>query len=265
MTTTSTQNTTTTTVISLKMMTVLPSLLLIIVSSLTSTLTSSFFCDGFSFSSHSPTEPRNVHKQARKEARKRIFIPTTLQASSSSWLSSDKNGSGNSNNGGSPSDPLGGRQQFPLDWRDDSRINVLNLLTQRSVQSFLYLCESVRDPHSGKWIQDFLDCPNQLEYHGTGANYVSEMPPPPSSSTSTTSTTSSTENKPRYVGDGTWDGPLLAMVEQPKDVVIVSAKRRGAGHGGWSKDNVSLIDEKSRGGLRYLCYNKNFAGRTIYN
>ena len=229
---------------------VLPLLLLVIVSSSTSPSTS-FFCDGFSFSSHSTTEPRNMYQRARTEASQRILIPTTLQASSSSssssWSSSDENGSSNSNNGGSPSD-----QQFPLDWRDDSRINVLNLLTQRSVQSFLYLCESVRDPHSGKWIQDFLDCPNQLEYHGTGANYVSDMPPSSSSTSTTTSTT--TGNKARYVGDGTWDGPLLAMVEQPKDVVIVSAKRRGAGHGGWSKDNVSLINETR--GLDYLSFNQ---------
>lgn len=108
--------------------------------------------------------------------------------------------------------------QFPQDWSHDGRINVRNLLTQRAIQSFLCLCESVRDPHSGKWIQDFLRCPNQLEFHGTGASYT-------------------TIDDERF--GGTWDGPLLAMLDQPKDVIIVSAKRRGAGHGGWSKNNVS--------------------------
>jgi hypothetical protein len=89
------------------------------------------------------------------------------------------------------------------DWRDDPRINILNLLTQRAIQSFMFLCESVRDPHSGKWMQDFFETKNQLEYHGTGASYCTTQ------------------------FGGTWDGPLLAMMEQPKDVVVVSAKRRG--------------------------------------
>ncbi|KAG7373433.1 hypothetical protein IV203_034157 [Nitzschia inconspicua] len=102
------------------------------------------------------------------------------------------------------------------DWNDDPRINVLNLLTQRAIQSFMFLCESVRDPHSGKWMEDFFETKNQLEYHGTGATYCTTQ------------------------FGGTWDGPLLAMMEQPKDVVVVSAKRRGRGHGGWSKDNPFL-------------------------
>jgi hypothetical protein len=32
------------------------------------------------------------------------------------------------------------------------------------------------------------------------------------------------------------------MLDQPKDVMIVSAKRRGRGHGGWSKNNPYLKD-----------------------
>mmetsp|Transcript_21767 Transcript_21767/g.51379 ORF Transcript_21767/g.51379 Transcript_21767/m.51379 type:complete len:484 (-) Transcript_21767:96-1547(-) len=226
------------------MMSVRSSLLLMMIVS--SSTTTSFFCHGFSSSrwkkghsslpsSHAYSKrQRSSYQRTETERRQRRPIPPIL-SSSSLWSSYDDNG--NNRNGGSPSDSSG-HQKFPLDWRDDSRINVLNLLTQRSVQSFLYLCESVRDPHSGKWIQDFFDCPNQLEYHGTGANYVS-IPSPSSSSSSTTTVNA---NKPRYVGDGTWDGPLLAMVEQPKDVVIVSAKRRGAGHGGWSKDNPYLQD-----------------------
>jgi hypothetical protein len=80
-------------------------------------------------------------------------------------------------------------------------------LTQRSVQSFMFLCESVRDPHSPKWMEDFLGSRNQLEYHGTGASYVTKR----------------SDSK----FDGSWDSPLLEMMNQPKDVVIVSAKRRG--------------------------------------
>jgi hypothetical protein len=84
-----------------------------------------------------------------------------------------------------------------------------------------------------------------LEYHGTGANYVTcqkqQQQQQQQTQTQTTVPLGQTSRK-RYVGDGTWDGPLLAMLEQPKDVVIVSAKRRGAGHGGWSKDNPYLQD-----------------------
>ena len=35
----------------------------------------------------------------------------------------------------------------------------------------------------------------------------------------------------------TWDSVLLGMMAQPMGVVIVRAKRRGKGHGGWSKNN----------------------------
>jgi hypothetical protein len=107
---------------------------------------------------------------------------------------------GNGNSGGSSfaSSPY-------QEWWKDPRINVLNLLTQRAIQSFMFLCESVRDPHSGKWIEDFLQTENQLEYHGTGARYCCTTQP----------------------FGGTWDGPLLAMMEQPKDVIVVRAKRRG--------------------------------------
>ena len=79
----------------------------------------------------------------------------------------------------------------------------------------MFLCETLRDPHSGKWIEDFLQSKNLLEYHGTGASFVTDV---------------------------RWDGPLLAMLEQPNDVMVVSAKRRGNGHGGWSKNNPYLKD-----------------------
>ena len=101
--------------------------------------------------------------------------------------------------------------------RNDARTDIRNLLTQRAIQSFMFLCEGVRDPHSGKWIEDFLETKNQLEYHGTGAGYIAKF-------------------------GGRWDSPLLAMVGRPKDVVVVSAKRRGNGHGGWSKNNPYLKD-----------------------
>jgi len=101
------------------------------------------------------------------------------------------------------------------DWSQNSRIDVRNLLTQRSIQSFMFLCEECRDPHSGKWIEEFLGTQNLLGYHGTGASFVTGVH---------------------------WDRPFLELLEQPKDVMIVSARRRGRGHGGWSKNNPYLKD-----------------------
>lgn len=99
--------------------------------------------------------------------------------------------------------------------RNDDRTDVQNLLTQRAIQSFCFLLDNCRDPHSVKWIEDFLGTRNQLNYHGTGAGYIERF-------------------------GGKWDIPLLKMLEHPKDHVIVSAKRRGRGHGGWSKNNPYL-------------------------
>mmetsp|Transcript_23604 Transcript_23604/g.34978 ORF Transcript_23604/g.34978 Transcript_23604/m.34978 type:complete len:474 (-) Transcript_23604:108-1529(-) len=99
---------------------------------------------------------------------------------------------------------------------DDPRTDIRNLLTQRSIQSFMRLLEECRDPHSAKWIQeDFLQTGNLLDFHGTGAKFIEQF-------------------------GGTWDSPLLEMIARPKDRIIVSAKRRGRGHGGWSKNNPFL-------------------------
>jgi len=100
--------------------------------------------------------------------------------------------------------------------RNAARTDVRNLLTQRSIQSFMFLAEECRDPHTGKWIEEFLSCRNLARYHGCGALDVDRF--------------------------RTWDSPLVEMMGRPKDVVIVSAKRRGKGHGGWSKDNPYMED-----------------------
>eukprot|EP00538_Stauroneis_constricta_P004783 CAMPEP_0119567234 /NCGR_PEP_ID=MMETSP1352-20130426/35344_1 /TAXON_ID=265584 /ORGANISM="Stauroneis constricta, Strain CCMP1120" /LENGTH=442 /DNA_ID=CAMNT_0007616467 /DNA_START=291 /DNA_END=1619 /DNA_ORIENTATION=- len=100
---------------------------------------------------------------------------------------------------------------------NDARTDVRSFVTQRAIQSFMYLLTTVRDPHSVKWMEDFLDTKNQLNFHGTGAGYLERF-------------------------GGTWDAPLRAMMNRPKDVVIVSAKRSGKGHKGWSKNNPYLED-----------------------
>mmetsp|Transcript_1290 Transcript_1290/g.2163 ORF Transcript_1290/g.2163 Transcript_1290/m.2163 type:complete len:558 (+) Transcript_1290:3-1676(+) len=97
---------------------------------------------------------------------------------------------------------------------NNARLDPKSFLTQSSIQSFIYLLEECRDPHSGKWIQDFLNCQNLGNFHGTGAFNVHMYPK--------------------------WDSVLMDMLRQPNQKMIVSAKRRGRGHGGWSKNNPYL-------------------------
>ena len=42
-------------------------------------------------------------------------------------------------------------------------------LTQRAIQSFMFLSEQSRDPHTVHWIEDFGGVRNLLKFHGTGA------------------------------------------------------------------------------------------------
>ncbi|CAB9524729.1 expressed unknown protein (Partial), partial [Seminavis robusta] len=98
--------------------------------------------------------------------------------------------------------------------RNDARTCVKSFLTQRAIQSFMFLLEECRDPHSGKWIEDFLGLANLGNYHGTGAFDIDRF--------------------------ASWEMVLFEMMERPKDKIIVSAKRRGRGHGGWSKHNPYL-------------------------
>ena len=97
---------------------------------------------------------------------------------------------------------------------NNARLCPKSFLTQSSIQSFIYLLEECRDPHSGKWIQDFLQLPNLSNYHGTGAFNVQTYP--------------------------RWDSVLIDILRQPNQKMVVSAKRRGRGHGGWSKNNPYL-------------------------
>ena len=55
---------------------------------------------------------------------------------------------------------------------------------------------------------------NLGNYHGTGAINITQYP--------------------------TWDAVLYDILYQPNTQIIVSAKRRGRGHGGWSKNNPYL-------------------------
>ena len=67
-----------------------------------------------------------------------------------------------------------------------------------------------------QWIEDYLQVQNLGNYHGTGALDITTYP--------------------------TRDAPLYSILQQPNTKMIISAKRRGRGHGGWSKNNPYLQD-----------------------
>jgi hypothetical protein len=91
--------------------------------------------------------------------------------------------------------------------RNKQRTCVKQFLTQRSIQSFMFLCEQVRDPHTGDWVERLLGSSDLLNFHGTGAFDLTRFP--------------------------TWDYFFRELIQQPKQIITIQAKRRGRGHGGW--------------------------------
>ena len=86
------------------------------------------------------------------------------------------------------------------------------LLTQRSLQSFMFLLQQMRDPHTIEWLELLSDTnPGQLlEYHGTGALDFRLFPE--------------------------WDTFLQELMDQPEDILIIEVKSR-AQNNGLSKNN----------------------------
>lgn len=90
------------------------------------------------------------------------------------------------------------------------RTDINQFLTQRTIQTFLHLLNQMRDPHTGAWIELFLDSKNLLAYHGTGGICMATFPK--------------------------WDTALSELIEQPPDVVIVEIQAGNASRG-LSKNN----------------------------
>ena len=104
----------------------------------------------------------------------------------------------------------------PDQGNSSSRTCLRYFLTQRAVQSFMYLLSECRDPHSADWIERFSESHNLLEFHGTGVFNTTRFP--------------------------SWDSIILNMIQNPPERIIVQARRRGGGRGGWSKNNPYLQD-----------------------
>eukprot|EP00751_Fragilariopsis_kerguelensis_P034694 CAMPEP_0170970008 /NCGR_PEP_ID=MMETSP0735-20130129/44321_1 /TAXON_ID=186038 /ORGANISM="Fragilariopsis kerguelensis, Strain L26-C5" /LENGTH=98 /DNA_ID=CAMNT_0011389593 /DNA_START=1 /DNA_END=293 /DNA_ORIENTATION=- len=78
-------------------------------------------------------------------------LGTYLSASASSSASSSSSSSLSSSSSSSRdvTDPA-----FYL--HDDARTDIRNLLTQRSIQQFMKLCEECRDPHTVAWLNAYV-------------------------------------------------------------------------------------------------------------
>jgi hypothetical protein len=100
-----------------------------------------------------------------------------------------------------------------------ARTDIRNFLTQRALQSFIFLLYNLRDGATIRWLQEtYPDLVNIEHYHGTGALNLTQW--------------------------NTWDSILTDMLFRENEVVIISAKRR-RGQGGWSKNNPYIKEVSS--------------------
>jgi len=79
------------------------------------------------------------------------------------------------------------------------RTCIKQFLSQRSLQSFCYLLADLRDPHTSDWIERFLEAPNLLDFHGTGAFNMTKF-----------------EN---------WDTYFVELMKNPKERLIIQARK----------------------------------------
>lgn len=83
-----------------------------------------------------------------------------------------------------------------------------NLLTQRAVQSLIFLLLNCRDPHTAQWLQSTLNVENMEHFHGTGLFNLTTFP--------------------------TWDSTLKRLLTKPKTTIeITKISRPAGGGGGW--------------------------------
>ncbi|GFH61790.1 hypothetical protein CTEN210_18266 [Chaetoceros tenuissimus] len=101
------------------------------------------------------------------------------------------------------------------------RTCILNFLTQRSIQSFMFLLKEMKDPHSNAWLANFLEMDKRvlLSYHGTGCLDLERF--------------------------SEWNCFFDELLEQPEDVVIVEIPTRGGGNC-LSKDNPFREKEEAQ-------------------
>jgi len=81
-----------------------------------------------------------------------------------------------------------------------SRTDVRIFLTQRSIQSFVFLLNQCREEHTVRWLEKFLDFSSVDNFHGTGAFNLTKFPE--------------------------WDSIFLDCVDRPEEVVVIQIRER---------------------------------------
>jgi hypothetical protein len=99
-----------------------------------------------------------------------------------------------------------------------ARTCVRNFLTQRSIQSFMWLLKTMRDPYTNVWLEDFLGNTNLLQFHGSAALDLRRF--------------------------HEWDSVFKELIQKPEDLVIVEIQKTRPGKG-LSKNNPFRESEVS--------------------
>jgi len=81
-----------------------------------------------------------------------------------------------------------------------SRTDVRNFLTQRSIQSFVFLLNQCREEHTVRFLEKILDFPSIDNFHGTGAFNLTKFPE--------------------------WDSIFLDCVDRPEEVIVIQIRQR---------------------------------------
>lgn len=91
--------------------------------------------------------------------------------------------------------------------RNKARMDLRNFLTQRSIQSFVYLLNQCREEHTVRWLEKKLDFKKIDSFHGTGAFNVTLFPE--------------------------WDSLFLELANQDAEKVIIEVQQKRT-HRGWA-------------------------------
>ena len=93
-----------------------------------------------------------------------------------------------------------------------AKTDIRNFLTQRAIQSFMFLLNSCRDGATVRWLEQKFEVRNLDNFHGTGAFNLTKYPE--------------------------WDNILTDLLFTPPDVIVVStkAKRRGSKNNPYFQD-----------------------------
>jgi len=95
----------------------------------------------------------------------------------------------------SPDGNGSGSDAFPK-----ARTDIRLFLTQRSIQSFVYLLNQCREEHTVRWLEKTLDFPSIDNFHGTGAFNQTKFPE--------------------------WDSIFLDCVDRPEEVMVMEVRQR---------------------------------------